>query len=152
MAAINFYHLTKSPVEKALPKLLEKVIQNDQRALVISANAQNTAALNKQLWTYTTKFFLPHGSKEDIFPQEQPIYLTNANDNEHPNGASILVILDNVSPDLQIDNFARCLYLFDGNNDEQTSLARNHWKELKKDGHELVYWQQNEKGKWEEGA
>ena len=35
MTDIGFYHLTATPLEKALPKLLEKVLSSNMKALVL---------------------------------------------------------------------------------------------------------------------
>jgi DNA polymerase-3 subunit chi len=150
MAKINFYHLTTSPLEKALPKLMEKVYQSGAKSIVLTENEEQTAQLNKQLWTYTTKFFLPHGSESDGFSEKQPIYLTSSA-NENPNQASILAIIGRAEPD-GLTQFDKCLYLFNGNVEDEVSLARARWKSYKNDGHELAYWQQNEKGGWEQAA
>lgn len=146
---INFYHLTKLPIGKALPKLLEKVISSGARVLVHTNSEEKVEQLNKEMWTYTTKFFLPHGSKKDGFCDEQPIYLTAANENA--NGANILALVENSSVD-NIADFEKCIYMFDGNDEAQLSAARKHWKEYKNAGHELTYWQQTAKGGWEEGG
>jgi len=149
MPQINFYHLTKLPVGKALPKLLEKVILSDKRVLVQLNNEGRVQLLNKEMWTYTTKFFLPHGAKGDGFESEQPIYLTCANENA--NGATILAMVENSTVD-NLNDFEKCIYMFDGNDESQLQNARNHWKEFKSQGHELTYWQQTAKGGWEAKA
>ena len=38
MTEINFYHLTFSPLERALPKLLERTLEGGKRALVLAAS------------------------------------------------------------------------------------------------------------------
>jgi DNA polymerase-3 subunit chi len=149
MTKINFYHLTSSPLGKALPKLLEKVIASDARVVVQAPSHERMEQLNSELWTYTTKFFLPHGSKADGFADEQPIYLTASNEN--PNGATILAIVENAEVS-ELQSFEKCLYMFDGNDAAQLQTARSRWKEYKTAGHELTYWQQNPKGGWEEGG
>ncbi len=146
MTTINFYHLTKLPVGKALPKLLEKVIMADKRVLVQIPNESRVEQLNKEMWTYTTKFFLPHGAKGDGFEDEQPIYLTASNENA--NRATILAMVENTIVD-NIGDFEKCIYMFDGNDEPQLQTARGHWKDFKSKGHELTYWQQNSKGGWE---
>jgi len=147
MAKINFYHLTKSPLGKALPKLLEKVIESDYRALVVASSDEKLEQLNKELWTYTTKYFLPHGTKKDGFSEKQPIFLTCANDN--PNGAKVLAFVGDAEP-FDLEKFEKCVYMFDGNDDNEMQIARSRWKEYKNSGYELTYWQQNKKGGWEE--
>ena len=149
MLEINFYHLTKTPIEKALPKLLEKVISTNARAIVKSKSEERVEELNKSLWTYTTKFFLPHGSKNDGFAEEQPIYLTNANEN--PNNATILALTEGVDSE-EIEKFQKCLYMFDGGDPEQLKSARNHWKDYNNKGYTTTYWKQNKKGAWEQGG
>jgi DNA polymerase-3 subunit chi len=149
MTKVNFYHLTSSPIGKALPKLLEKAIASNARVVVQAESEDKVAQLNSELWTYTTKFFLPHGAKEDGFADQQPIYLTASNEN--PNGATILAIAENaVATDM--DKFEKCLYMFDGNDASQLQTARSRWKEYKEAGFEVTYWQQNAKGGWEEGG
>lgn len=150
MPEISFYHLHSLPLEKALPKLLEKVHQSGVRALVLRESEEKAEEISKIMWTYTTKYFLPHGTKQDGFSEDQPIYITASNEN--PNGATILAIADGL--DLEIESefaqpFKRILDLFDGNNEEQLQRARARWKKYKEQGHSLTYWKQNEKGGWE---
>ncbi|MDA0782295.1 MAG: DNA polymerase III subunit chi [Rickettsiales bacterium] len=149
MTMINFYHLTKLPVGKALPKLLEKAIMADKRVMVQLTDDIRVEQLNKEMWTYTTKFFLPHGAKGDGFEDEQPIYLTASNENA--NGATILAMVENATID-NLNDFEKCIYMFDGNDESQLKAARVHWKEFKSIGHEVTYWQQTPKGGWEAKA
>lgn len=150
MTDINFYHLTASPMGKALPKLLEKVVTSGMRAVVVAENDNRVEELNKELWTYTTKFFLPHGSKADGYESEQPVFLTSGNDN--PNGSEILVFVENTEPQFEFSSFKKCLYMFSGENQSQVEKARLRWKLYKDAGHNLTYWQQDKKGAWQQGA
>ena len=146
---INFYHLTRSPLEKALPKLMEKVIKTNQRALVLSKTKETRDFLNQQLWTYTTTFFLPHGVKEEGFNDRQPIYLSH--EFENPNRANIIAMVEDAVPDIYHD-FDKGFYLFDGEDETAVQLARKRWLAFKKDRFVLKYWQQTSNGKWEEKA
>ncbi len=146
---INFYQLTISPLGKALPRLLEKVITSNKRAVVLLQDEEKLEKLNNELWTYTTKFFLPHGSKKDGFIEKQPIYLTTTNEN--PNNSTIFVFIGNSQPD-NFDGFEKCLYMFDGNNENELNTARQRWKEYKANNLNITYWKQTEKGGWEEAA
>lgn len=145
---INFYHLTQTPLGKSLPRLLEKVLASDMRAVVKLEDDAAVEKLNMELWTYTTKVFLPHGSVKDGYISEQPIYLTARNEN--PNGAKVFVLVGNTEPPA-FDGFIKCLYMFDGNDAGQLQTARNRWKQYKEQGFEVTYWLQSEKGIWEEG-
>lgn len=149
MTDINFYHLTALPLEKALPKLMEKVFESGSPALIQTDSPEQTQKLDTILWTYSTITFIPHGTKKDKYPECQPIYITDTEEN--PNQASILVLPDNNRPS-SVDAFSRCLYMFDGNNDAELAKARERWQDFKRAGHTLVYWQQNAKGQWEKAA
>ncbi len=144
---VDFYHLTRSPLEAALPRLLEKVLDSGARAVVLAGSAESIETLSAQLWTYDDRAFLPHGSARDGFASEQPIWLSDADEN--PNGARVLVLTDGAQSD-SIDEYERCLELFDGNDPNAVSEARSRWQTHKSAGRELHYWQQTERGGWQE--
>ena len=149
MTQIGFYHLTLSPLEQALPRLLDKALAAGYRAVVLAGSAERVEALNDRLWTYEPDSWLPHGSSKDGDAALQPIWLTATDEN--PNGATILVMCDGARSD-SVAGFSRCLDLFDGNDDEAVQAARERWKLRKAEGHDLVYYQQTERGGWEEKA
>jgi DNA polymerase-3 subunit chi len=149
VAEIGFYHLTRSPLERALPRLLEKVIAAGKRAVVVAGSAERVEALNGVLWTYEPGSFLPHGSARDGNSAAQPIWLSEADDN--PNGATVLVLVDGVAS-ARLGEFERCLDMFDGNDPDAVAAARQRWSEAKAAGHALTYWQQTESGGWQAKA
>lgn len=149
MTQIGFYHLTRVGLEQALPKLLDKALAAGFRALVLAGSAERVEALNDRLWTFEPDSWLPHGSARDGEAALQPIWLTH--EDENPNGATILVMCDGAASD-KVGSFQRCLDLFDGNDPEAVQAARERWKRWKADGHDLVYYQQNLNGGWEEKA
>ncbi|MBL8630182.1 MAG: DNA polymerase III subunit chi [Rhodospirillaceae bacterium] len=146
---VDFYHLQTSPLERALPALLERVVGAGKRAVVMAASDDRIEALNNHLWVYNPNSWLAHGSEKDGFAADQPIYLTVKEEN--PNGASILVLTDGMSAAF-LGSFERCLDMFDGTSEEAVGQARSRWAEAKKAGHELHYWQQTESGSWAEKA
>jgi DNA polymerase-3 subunit chi len=149
MTEIGFYHLQRSPLEEALPRLLEKALGAGMRALVRAPNEAEVERLALQLWTFDAGSFLPHGSAKDGHAADQPIYLTAADEN--PNGAELLAQVGGAEmPD--VANFKRCLDLFDGGDDDQLSAARARWKRYQAAGHQLTYWQQKPNGGWERKA
>lgn len=119
------------------------------RAVVLLEDDEKVEKLNSELWTYTTKVFLPHGSKKDGFASEQPIYLTAKNEN--PNKAEVFAFIGNAQPEA-LDRYKKCLYMFDGNDESQLQTARARWKEYKAKGIDITYWKQSDKGAWEESA
>ncbi len=147
MTEVSFYHLQRTSLEKALPSLLEKVLEKGLRALVLAGSDERVEALNTALWTYDPGSFLPHGGPKDGPGEGQPIYLTTDPDS-NPNGAGILVQVDgNYTNDFS--GFERVLDIFNGNDPEALAAARGRWKSLKDAGHDLAYWQQGETGGWQ---
>jgi DNA polymerase III subunit chi len=146
MTEIGFYHLTRIPLERALPKLLEKALGAGKRAVVRAGSAERVEFLNAALWTYEPASFLPHGTARDGNAESQPIWLTDGDD--RPNGAEILVLTDGVTA-ADLSAFERCLELFDGRDQQAVDAARGRWRVYREAGHALTYWQQTERGGWE---
>ncbi|HXZ16880.1 MAG TPA: DNA polymerase III subunit chi, partial [Roseiarcus sp.] len=143
------YHLTRRRLDRALPTLLEKSLSRGWRVVVQAESETRVKALDKALWEFDAEKFLPHGTKADYAPQSQPIYLTAEGDN--PNGADVRFFLGGVTaaPALKDPAAApktRAVLIFDGNDELQLSAARAQWKELREEGFELVYYQENEAG------
>lgn len=142
---VNFYHLTHSPLEKTLPRLLEKVLAAKLRAVVLTDTDERLQAFDSLLWTYSSLGFLPHGSIREGEAAYQPIWLTTQLEN--PNGAKVIVVTDGtlVTKD---STFEKCIDLFNGMDEEMVKATRQRWKTYKEKGHCVTYWQQDEKGKW----
>ncbi|MHA1538639.1 MAG: DNA polymerase III subunit chi [Alphaproteobacteria bacterium] len=146
MTDIGFYHLTGTTLERALPKLLEKVLASGKRAVVMAGSGERLEALDAILWTYRQDSFLPHGSAQDGNAEAQPVWLTT--EDENPNGASILILSDGAGS-ANVADFERCLEMFDGRDEAAVAEARIRWKAYREAGHAVVYNQQTESGGWE---
>jgi len=149
VSEVWFYHLQRQTLEAALPALLEKALAAGKRAVVMLGSEERVEAVDNLLWTYDDRSFLPHGSARDGFASEQPVWLTQADEN--PNGAQILVLADGARSS-HVGEFERCLELLDGNDPAAVGAARLRWKAYKEAGHEVAYWQQDARGKWERKA
>jgi DNA polymerase-3 subunit chi len=146
--SIQFYHLLHTPLEQALPKLLERVLASGARALVRVASEADAERIAELLWTYDAGSFLPHGTRKDGNADAHPIYITAARDN--PNQASILLIADGTSAD-DAQHYSKVLDLFDGRDEIATSEARSRWKQYQERGQDavtLTYYQQQSSGGW----
>lgn len=146
MTDVAFYHLERSSLEGALPKLLDKVLGAGLRAVVKLGSAERVEALNAALWTYEQGSFLPHGSSRDGNGPDQPLWLTDGDDN--PNGATVLVLADGAESD-HLGDYDRCLSMFDGRDEAALDKARACWSACKAKGFELAYWRQGAAGGWE---
>jgi DNA polymerase-3 subunit chi len=90
------YHHSISPLEKVLPKLLEKVLASGQRAVVMAGDEQTLKTIDTFLWTYSKSELIPHGTSEDGNPSLQPVWLTCTEEN--PNQADVLIIVGDLRP------------------------------------------------------
>ena len=148
MAEVRFYHLTTTPLERALPQLLEKATEAGFRSFVKLADEAAMDRMNAALWVYDPASFLPHGSRKDGDAAMQPIYLSDDMDNA--NNANMLAVTDGSQADAGA--YERVLDLFDGNEPEAVASARERWKTYKDAGVELQYWKQTEQGGWSKSA
>ena len=149
MVEIAFYQLRRTPLEKALPKLLEKVLESGRRAGVLTGSEERAEALNAALWTYDQGSFLPHGTARDGRPERQPIFL--GTDDSNPNDARIAVMVDGLAP-ADPGRFERCLDMFDGTDPAALEAARGRWRAHRERGDSVTYWEQNQDGAWEQRA
>lgn len=148
MTEVGFYHLRTTPLERALPRLLERALAEGHRIVVRASSEERVRALDQALWTYGEASFLPHGTARDGNAARQPIFLTAAAEN--PNRAGMLVLVDGARAE-DLDAFTRVCDLFDGNDPDAVEDARRRWREAKDAGHALTYWQQGDSG-WEKRA
>ncbi len=149
MIRVDFYHLQKAPLEHVLPKLCEKAYATGKRIKILLGNEERVEFINSLLWTYAEDSFLPHGSKKDGFVENQPIFISASEENE--NQAQLLILTDGATPGLDVlSQYERILNIFDGNDENALNQARVYWKEIKALNGELHYWQQNERGAFEQ--
>lgn len=146
MTEVAFYHLTRSSLEQALPKLLEKTLEAGKRAVVMTGSPERVEHLNGVLWTYDPASWLPHGSAKDGEAGEQPVWLTSGADN--PNGAQFLFLTDGAAC-ADVTAYERCFDLFDGASEDAVGAARQRWKTYQGMGLEPAYWQQTDSGGWQ---
>lgn len=168
MGAVHFYHLTSTPLERALPKLLERCYGGGFRTVVLAEEAR-VEKLNELLWTYDPNSFLPHGCEKDGNAERQPILICHsaARDSESAESTSdidpalMLRIPQDDKTILFITNghlaenpvpYDRVIDMFDGGDAESLASARTRWKQYKDAGCELHYYQQTNSGSWDKKA
>ena len=146
---ISFYHLTRQPLNVALPKLLGKVIEAKMKAVIKVPNKVQMDDVDQALWTFDKASFLAHDTELSEFKEDQPIYITIGEEN--PNNAEVLVLTDGAETG-SLESYKRVLEMFDGNNPTAVEKARERWTSYKNDGHDLTYWQQTDAGGWNKKA
>lgn len=149
MSEIGFYHLTRTRLDQALPKLLGRVLGSGGRAFVLCGDAERARALDAALWTVPDPDWLPHGMAGGQDDALQPILLGTA-DAPPGNGARFLFLVDGAES-ARLDGYDRVLDLFDGADEAAVAAARRRWAAAKAAGHALAYWQQGQAG-WERRA
>src|SRR5258708_27948288 len=83
MTEIGFYHLRTMPLERALPRIVERALAEGHRVVVIAGSAERVDHLDALLWTYDEASFLPHGCARDGNAETQPTSLPTAHHNPH---------------------------------------------------------------------
>ena len=151
MTRVDFYHLQKKTLDEVLPKLLMKACQTGKRIKVKIGTEERVDFINSLLWTLNDESFLPHASKKDGFAEQQPVWLTVAQDN--PNNAVFLFLVDGADETVEnLQGFERVFNIFDGNSETALQQARQLWKQYKSAGFDVYYRQQTEQGNWEQKA
>jgi DNA polymerase III subunit chi len=136
----DFYHLTRVPLEKALPSIAERVLANGERLVIVAEDEKLLTRIDALLWNYKPESFLPHGREGD-----QPILLSADAD---ASDAQNIALIDGHWRDAAL-SFGRAFYFFDS---ENIADARTAWRGLaERDEVERHYWKQDDAGKWVEG-
>jgi DNA polymerase-3 subunit chi len=144
---VDFYHLTRLPLERVLPQIADKVLAGGGRLLVVSAEAEQRAKLDQVLWSYAVESFLPHGQAGGEEDARQPVLIVEAP--EAANGARNIALTDGIWRDEAL-GFDRAFHFFD---EERIAEARAAWKGLaEREGIERHYWKQDESGRWQQAA
>lgn len=150
MGAAYFYHLTRRPLEAALPQLLEASLARGWRVAVRGRDPERMTWLDEKLWLGPEDQFLPHGLAGGAHDARQPVLLTTAR--EVPNSAACLMSVDGaeVAPE-EVQAMERVCVLFDGNDAAALDRARGQWAALTGAGCHAQYWSE-ESGRWEKKA
>lgn len=137
MTHVSFYQLDGAPIDRVLPKLLEKAYTTGKKSLILSPSLPRIDHLDDALWTYDPEAFLPHGLSTEAKPSEQPILLstTEFKDVTIP----YAFILDGAQLE-DVTRYERVFVLFDGNNADLLQSARTLWRSYKEHNHKLDYY------------
>ena len=142
---VDFYQLSRDPVEVALPLIASKVIAAGERLLVVSDDADQLGRISGGLWGRMADSFLAHGFAGGDHDARQPILLSG--EMAPGNGARFVAIADGVWRDAA-PAFARTFYIF---GDDTLHGARECWVMLaQRGGVERRFWKQ-QGSKWVEG-
>lgn len=145
---VDFYHLTQLPLERALPRIAERVVEAGGRLLIVASEASQRARLDQLLWTYAPDSFLPHGQAGGPDDDRQPILIAGEAE-QAANGARNIALADGIWREAAL-GFDRAFHFFD---EDRIAEARAAWKDLAgREGVERNYWKQNAQGRWGKAA
>ena len=115
--------------------------------LVVAAEPERRASLDRQLWVYAADSFLPHTQAGGEADADQPVLIAGTTD--AANGARFVALVDGGWRDEAL-GFDRAFHFF---GDEEVVAARAAWRALAtRDGVERRYWKQDEDGRWQQAA
>lgn len=138
---VDFYQLSRDPIERVVPLLAAKATEGGARLLVVHGDAAARAPLSDALWAREGAF-LANGEDHAA---RQPILLSATC--AASNGAAIAILADGEWRE-EAAGFERAILLF---GPEQTETARALWGTLTGNGHALRIFKQGESGGWREG-
>ena len=125
--------------------MLEKCYQTKLKTFVQVLNEEIKQLLDKTLWTFSQKAFIPHAMDSDPMMEKQPIYISTKD--SCPMKRSILMLIGVYR--LDIKEYDRVIVMVDGAEKSEIVKALNMLEEVKNLGHEVEYYCQNAKGAWE---
>ena len=144
---VDFYHLTVTPLDRALPSIAQRVVACGGLLRGFSAHAAQRTAIDRLLWTFAADSFLPHGQAGSEDDAAQPVLIGEAP--IPANAARNIALIDGQWRDEALD-FDRAFHFFDG---DRIVEAREAWKSLAAhEGVERNYWKQDENGRWSKAA
>lgn len=158
MTKINFYQTQSEDLARTFCKISEKCYYGNLSTLVITENEDYSNSLDRALWTYSKKHFIPHATISDPRPNDQSILITTKPENL--NNAEIIIfvnptkqiIFDSITENSEIilDQITKIIFIFDEANTIQAPEIKNIIDTSKIHCSETNYFIKTTKGTWQE--
>ena len=158
MTKISFYQTQSEDLAKTFCKISEKCYYSNLNTLVITENEDYSNSLDKSLWTYSKKHFIPHATINDTRPGDQSLLITTKPENL--NSAEIIVfvnpnkqiILESIAEHSQIafDEIEKIIFVLDETNSVQATELKNIFDKSKIRSSEISYFIKDPRGTWQE--
>ncbi|CAO5682606.1 MAG: hypothetical protein HEEMFOPI_00748 [Holosporales bacterium] len=144
---IAFYSIRNAPIEKTLPRLVEKIYDLKLNIHILCPDDDQLKILDASLWTYASLAFLPHGTIHDpeFMHHQNPIWLSTTFDLKNKPKVMILLKPILLSKD---HSYERVIYMFDQHQENAHDFLKLY-EDLKKESIPVVFWKQTEQGSWE---
>ncbi|MCI4590298.1 DNA polymerase III subunit chi [Sphingobium sp. BYY-5] len=142
---VDFYQLSRDPVDQVLPAIAGRILGMGARLLVVAQEAERLERISTGLWAGPPESFLAHGRAGEEGEAQQPILLSG--DCAALNGARNIALADGIWREEAL-GFERAFYFFDA---ETIDGARASWRLLSNaDDVAPRFWRQ-EGRKWVQG-
>lgn len=155
---IDFYKCLQNKSKIILTGLLEKAFTDKTKCFIVINNEKEKKDIDKLLWEYKDKSWLPHLTTDDENSDISEIVLSSKfpkSKEDNINQSEILCIVNidySILPENKFDftetNFKRIIFIFDkdftNTKDKISQLKENELKE-----YTVNYFTQNSNGKWE---
>lgn len=142
---VDFYQLSRDPVDLVLPAIAARVLDMGARLLVVAEDDALLMRVSAGLWGGPPESFLAHGRAGEGGEATQPILL--AGECAAANGARHVALVDGLWRDAALA-FERAFYFFDA---DTVDGARDAWRALaRREEVTPRFWRQ-EGRKWVQG-
>ena len=145
MSEVFFYHLTKTTLEIALPKILERALSEKWSIEIRTSANTNLDEISNAIWRGPEESFLPHCLEDHEDLQDYPIVLCKS---PLKDWRDCLIIVGQADlKENEVKNYKRICLIFDAKIEVELSKARKSWKKLSEEGINTNYWAED-KGRW----
>ena len=145
MSEVFFYHLTKTTLEIALPKILERALSEKWSIEIRTSANTNLDEISNAIWRGPEESFLPHCLEDHEDLQDYPIVLCKSPLKDWRD--CLIVVSQADLKENEVKNYKRICLIFDAKIEVELSKARKSWKKLSEEGINTVYWAEV-KGRW----
>lgn len=144
---VDFYQLSRDPVEKVLPDIASRIVEGGGRLLVVAGQGGLLDTISAELWAWEKQpaSFLAHGRADGAGAGMQPILLSDRC--EPDNGARFVALADGVWRDAALA-FERAFYFFDA---ATIDGARESWRTLSRSADVSPRFWKQEGRRWVQG-
>ena len=145
MCEVFFYHLTKTTLEIALPKILERALSEKWSIEIRTSANTNLDEISNAIWRGPEESFLPHCLEDHEDLQDYPIVLCKS---PLKDWRDCLIVVGQADlKENEVKNYKRICLIFDAKIEAELSKARKSWKKLSEEGINTAYWAED-KGRW----
>lgn len=145
MSEVFFYHLTKTTLEIALPKILERALSEKWSIEIRTSANTNLDEISNAIWRGPEESFLPHCLEDHEDLQDYPIVLCKS---PLKDWRDCLIVVGQADlKENEVKNYKRICLIFDAKIEVELSKARKSWKKLSEEGINTNYWAED-KGRW----